>query len=330
MSEQITVIIPVYQAESFLDRCLKSIVNQEYRNLRVLLVEDCSKDNSREICKKWVEKDSRFELIALDKNGGAANARNMGLDNASFDEGYIAFVDADDYLHPSYFTYLYDLLKKNDADFSWCGVHNTFETEKMEFADLSSTDNEYTISGKDLLTREDLRIMYSMVWGKLFRSKLWKDIRFDTKYSYYEDGGTTFKVIYNASLVAISQRPLYNYFYSVDSATRSSVNETKLRDGIETELDKIRFYTSKNEAELLEMAYVAYLNTLLKCCREVKKNLNNDSLYREFFYKYKANYMRCVKNTSLPISQRMKYLIYRICPGVQEYYIKLKMKVKGY
>ncbi len=126
MNELISIIIPVYNAESFLDRCLESIVNQEYKNLRIILVEDCSKDNYRTVCEKWVAKDDRIELVALDKNGGAANARNQGLERVNFEDGFVAFVDADDYLHPTYFSYLYELLKENDADFSWCGVHNTF------------------------------------------------------------------------------------------------------------------------------------------------------------------------------------------------------------
>lgn len=330
MEEKISIIIPVYNAENFLDRCLQSIVNQEYKNLRIILVEDCSKDNSRAVCEKWVSKDSRIELVALDKNGGAANARNHGLERVDFDNSFVAFVDSDDYLHPTYFTYLYELLSRNNADFSWCGVHNTFEKEKMEFAEVKGEDKEYMLTGKELLLREDLRIMYCMVWGKLFKGFLWKDIRFDTKYSYYEDGGTTFKVIYKADKVAISQRPLYNYYYSQNSATRSDVNTTKLLDGIETEIDKIRFYREKNETALLDMAYVAYLNTLLKCLREIDSSIGDKTLYNRIFTEYKANYMRVVRNKSLPASQRAKYLVYRIAPHAQQKYIDLKMRIKGY
>ena len=330
MFEKINIIIPVFQAEKFINRCIESIINQTYSNLKIILVEDCSTDNSLELCKKWAKKDSRIELVELKKNGGAANARNCGLERVKFDDELVAFVDADDYLHPTYFSYLYDLLNEYNADFSWCGVHNTFEKTKMEFANLDSDDDVYSLSGKELLLREDLRIMYSMVWGKLFKGFLWKDIRFDTKYSYYEDGGTTFKAIYRADKVVISQRPLYNYFYSPNSATRSQINETKIIDGIETELDKIRFYKDKKENELLEMAYVAYLNTLLKSCREIDASIGNSQLYNTLFNDYKKNYMRVVKNTSLPPAQRIKYLIYRFFPRAQKYYINLKMKVRGY
>ena len=245
MKELINVIVPVHQSEAFLNRCLESIASQTYENIRVILVENGSTDNSRALCERWTKKDERFELLVLKDISGAGPARNAGLEQIEYSNGFLAFVDSDDYLHPTYLEYLYDLLRRNDADFSWCGVHNTFEKEKMDFDDLSEKDDEYLISGKKLLMREELRVMYSMVWGKLFKNGLWENVRFDPKYKYYEDGGTTFKVIYNADRVAISQRKLYNYFYSDNSSIRSSVSERKLRDGIETEIDKIKFYKKK-------------------------------------------------------------------------------------
>jgi glycosyltransferase involved in cell wall biosynthesis len=329
-NELINVIIPVHQAETFLDRCIQSIQNQTYKNIRVILVENGSTDKSFELCKAWVERDNRFETISLEGKSGAGIARNAGLDRIDYSGGYIAFVDSDDYLHPTYLEYLYKLLNKYNADFSWCGVHNTFEKEKLEFDDLIEEDNEYTLSGKELLMREDLRVMYSMVWGKLFKSSLWKDNRFDSKYKYYEDGGTTFRTIYEANTVVISQRKLYNYFYSDNSSIRSDVTERKLRDGIETELDKISFYNNKGETELSNMAYVAYLNTLLQCCRKVKESNQLNGLYKEFFNDYKKNYKKAVNNPTLSKSQRLKFLIYRFAPGLQQVYIDMKMKRMGY
>ena len=330
MNQIINVIVPVHQAETFLDRCLSSIANQTYRNIHTILVENGSNDNSLEICRKWCESDERFEVISLKDNYGAGIARNTGLDKVTSMDGYIAFVDADDYLHPTYLEYLLKLLIDNNADISWCGVNNTFEKEKMVFDDFSDDDEIYTIGAKELLSREDLRIMYSMVWGKLFKSHLWKNVRFDLKYKYYEDGGTTFRAIYNADKVAVSNRKLYNYFYSDNSSIRSDVTERKLRDGIETELDKIRFYQKENEDNLYNMAYVAYLNTLLKSCRLVKSNGLGKKLYKEFFVDYKKNYKKVVKNPDLSKGQRIKFIVYRFAPWLQEIYIKLKMKKMGY
>ncbi|WP_026503729.1 glycosyltransferase family 2 protein [Butyrivibrio sp. NC3005] len=328
-NELITIIVPVYQAEGFVGRCLQSIANQEYSNFRVLMIDDCSKDRSKQICQSWADKDSRFELISLKKNGGIANARNIGLEHVNYSDSYIAFVDSDDYLHPQYFSYLHSLLKEYDADFSWCGVHNTFEKEKLDFEELPKEDNIYTLTGKQLLLREDLRIMYSMVWGKLFKSFLWKNIRFDTSYKYYEDGATTFKAIYNARKVVVTSKKLYNYYYSENSSTRSEYNSKRIMDGIGTETDKIAFYKEKGEEELIEMAYVAYLNTLLKSYIRVRFEKYDKEMCQKIRSMYISNYKRVLKNNSLKYTQRLKYIIYRFFPNAQHRYIKLKLRLIG-
>ena len=92
-----------------------------------------------------------------------ANARNQALDRINFDEGYVSFIDADDYIHPTYFSYLYNLIKKYDADFSWCGVHNTFEKSDMEFADIDREYNVYTTTGKNLLLIQNIHTMKMVV-----------------------------------------------------------------------------------------------------------------------------------------------------------------------
>ncbi len=327
----ISIIVPVYNAENFLDRCVQSVIDQTWSNWKLILVDDHSSDGSREVCRKWSERDERIELILHEKNGGAAAARNTGLDTLDFTNGYITFLDSDDYLHPSYLESLYDLLQRRNADISWVSVNNTFEKKELLFPDIKfESANEYELTGKQLLMREDLRIMYSMVWGKLFKSKLWEKIRFPENYHYYEDGATTFKVLYEAKKVAVSDLKLYNYFYSEGSATRSDESKIRLYDGLHTQEDKISFYTEKEEPQLLRMAYTAYLTTVLKIMRECKKLPDSKEIYREMRKLYRKNYMKAVTNPDLSKGQRVKYVIYRFFPGLQKYYIRMKMKKMGY
>jgi glycosyltransferase involved in cell wall biosynthesis len=322
----IQVIIPVYKAEAFLERCLTSILDQSYRNYVVYMVDDCSPDESWKICARFAEMDKRFNLIRLDQNRGAAHARNCGLERADLSMGYIAFVDADDYLHPEYLEHLYRLLTDNQADFSWVSVHNTFEKTRIELEDVDfAKESTYTISGHDLLLREDLRIMYLMVWGKLFRSSLWEDVRFNEKYHFYEDGATTFKVIYKAEKAVVSDMKLYNYFYSADSATRSRVSEVRQRDGLATEVDKIRFYTEKHESDLLDMAYIAYLNTILGIMRQTDDS-HNRQFRKEIWDLYKKNYRKVFRNRNISGGQKFKYFLYRLNPAIQELYLKIKFR----
>lgn len=328
MEELISVIIPVYKAEAFINRCVSSILKQTYQNLRILLVDDCSPDQSGAICDEWAKKDSRIEVLHLAKNSGAAGARNAALKQINYKEGYIAFIDADDYIHPQYFEFLYHSLQKENADISWVSVHNTFEKVKEEFDEV---DFEYVkqkkMTGKELLMHEEWRIMYCMVWGKLFKAHLWEKIRFPETYHYYEDGATTFKVLYEAKQIIMSDIKLYNYFYSEESATRSEISEIKMRDGLQTEIDKLDFYTAKNEPELLEMAYIAYLNTLLKNIQHSRKHKELQPFRKEMLKLYRKSYMHGVCNKNIPKAKRIKYLIYRICPDIQRYYIQIKMKI---
>lgn len=325
--KKVFIIEPIYKAETFMDRSIKSVLEQTYQNWELILVDDCSPDSAPEKCDEWKEADARINVIHHSENRGAGGARNSGLEYIKGKNGYIAFLDGDDFWHPKYLEYMVSTLEQEQVDLVWCDVNNTFEKEKMDFADVDFKKNKETVlTAHALLLREDLRIMYSMVWGKLYRRHLWEDVRFDESYHYYEDGATTFKAIYNAKEIVISDAKLYNYFYSKNSATRSEVSEVKLRDGLRTEEDKITFYTKKKEPDLVEMAYVAYLTTVLKIMRQ-SKEIGNKALRKEMKKLYRKNYMHAVKNPNLAKSQRMKFVVYRLAPDMQRIWIILKNKV---
>lgn len=110
---KISVIVPVYKVENFLDRCVESIVGQTYENLEIILVDDGSPDNCPSMCDKWAEKDRRIKVIHKE-NGGVSSARNAALDIVSGD--YIGFVDSDDWIDPGMYEFLYENSQKYDAD----------------------------------------------------------------------------------------------------------------------------------------------------------------------------------------------------------------------
>ena len=116
----ISVIIPVYNKEKYLRKCLDSVLAQTYGNIEVLLVDDASSDKSRDICDEYAKKDGRISVIYLEKNRGASHARNVGLDRAEGE--FFCFVDADDYTEKDMLRRLYDNLKENQADVSICAV----------------------------------------------------------------------------------------------------------------------------------------------------------------------------------------------------------------
>lgn len=330
MNERINVVVPVYNASGFMDRCLESLTQQTYDNLNIILIDDCSKDDSAQKCDEWASRDNRIKVYREKVNRGPANARNTGLSKIDFSEGYIAFVDIDDYVHPQYFERMHEMLKRTNVDIVWVDVINTHEATGFQY-DESSFEGykEEIYSSKEVLLREDWRVMYSMTWGKLYKAALWRNVRFPDNCRYFEDGATVFKALYQAEKILKTNLKLYYYYYSPNSETRSNMSEAKCRCGLLTCTEKIDFYAAREEKELLEMAYVGYINIILKNVFRSRFCENPKAFKKEMKALYKNNYKRVVNNRKLPKMQRIKYMIYRICPELQELYINIKMKIKG-
>ena len=324
------IIIPAYNMSQYIGGCLESILNQSYTNITVVIVDDASTDNTADIIDIYAAKDNRIISLKSKINKGVASARNSALDyvkNQNSDN-FICFIDADDYIHPDYLQILINKQLESNADIVWCQPNNTFIKDAENVFDNIDIEisKDKKISGKELLLKEEYRISYSLVWGKLFKDKLWENVRFPENLKYYEDGATTFKAIYNADLVVMSDLKLYYYFYSPNSLTRSNSSLEKCDCGIATSLEKIDFYTKKKEEKLLQMAYVGYANTLLKNIRESDVISNKD--YKIKMQKtYKDIYMKAVKAENIGIGQKSKFILYRFLPNIQKYYIKLKLKL---
>ena len=128
MSE-ISIIIPVYNVEKYLERCLESVLSQTFKEIEILLIDDGSTDSSGVICDDFAKKDTRIRVIHK-KNGGLSSARNCGIENAT--SPLLGFVDSDDYIDPDMYEVLYNELKKADADIAMCDLVNCYEGQKIE------------------------------------------------------------------------------------------------------------------------------------------------------------------------------------------------------
>lgn len=330
MCKKVYVIVPAYNADKYVDSCLKSILNQTYINFTVIVIDDASTDDTLNIINHYVKKDKRIVCIHSDINKGVASARNLGLDYVqkhNFD-GFICFVDVDDFIHPAYLQVLVDKQKKSNADIVWCQPYNTEKRyPDITFGSLDIEDSkDGYYSGKELLLQEKYRIMYSMVWGKLFSSRLWNNVRFPEELRYYEDGATTFKAIYNANLVLMTDLKMYYYYYSPNSSTRSGSSVEKCECGIATAIEKIDFYKKHFEEELVSMAYVGYANTLLKNIRE-SNAIGNNEYMNKMKKTYKQVYLKAIKCNTIGIDQKSKFIVYRFFPSIQKYYIKIKLAI---
>ena len=220
--ELISVIVPVYGVEQYLEKCLNSIINQTYEHLEIIVIDDGTKDKSGEIADKFAEVDSRI-VVYHKENGGLSDARNYGIKRAHGE--YITCIDSDDYVDEDYVYYLFDKLKKYSADIAFCQHRVIFPSGKIR--DNGKSDSEL-ISAKRCIER----ILYDDVldtsaWAKLYKRSLFDDVEYP-KGMLFEDIGTTYKLIMQCKEIAIGYETKYNYVLRKDSIVTGSFNPKKL------------------------------------------------------------------------------------------------------
>ena len=200
----ISVIVPVYNVEGYLVRCLDSITGQTYRDLEIILVDDGSSDRSGRICDECAKKDSRVRVFHT-VNRGLSEARNLGVDFATGE--YIGFVDADDWIEPDMYEKLLQEAERSGADVVGCGVFREYTGSTREDETISlSLNGEQAI--RALLDRDIL----NAVWNKLWRRNCFERIRFP-KGRIYEDVATTYRLFAVADKVRIIPENKYHYCF---------------------------------------------------------------------------------------------------------------------
>lgn len=203
----ISVIVPVYKVEQYLDRCVQPIVDQTYTNLEILLVDDGSPDNCPAMCDAWAEKDSRIRVIHKE-NGGLSDARNAGLALATGE--YISFIDSDDWIAPEMLEKLFAALQREDSDIAACTVQMVWEDDTPSRL-LTVQQNRVldNAEAQKALLRETL--LKQPVWYKLYRRDIIKDIPFEVG-KYHEDVYWSYQAIGNARRVSLIDYIGYFYF----------------------------------------------------------------------------------------------------------------------
>ena len=211
----ISIIVPVYNAELYLDRCIKSILNQTYREFELILIDDGSTDSSLSICKNYASQDSRIVIISK-KNEGAGLARNEGLKIANGD--YIGFVDSDDYISPDMYREMYRKAIENDADIVQCGYLKVDEKDKI--ITKSNYQNKIINKGelcfKEYCKRKNID-NYSPC--KIFKRKILEDIYFGN-YCYSEDAYFIIQAFLNCKKLVVISSNYYYYVQTFGSACR--------------------------------------------------------------------------------------------------------------
>lgn len=230
MSELVSIIVPVYRVEDYLHPCVDSMIQQTYKQIEIILVDDGSPDNCGKICDQYAQQDKRIRVVHK-KNGGLSDARNAGLDIAKGE--YITFIDSDDWVREDYIEILYGLLKSTDSDIAVCSYRKILPSERGtdNFYDTDYSNNKKTIFDTDNSCNMDnsqenifeysnlealnalsgrLYEQFVVACGKLYKKFLFREIQFPVG-KVHEDEFTTYKLIYKARKIVHTSVVMYFY-----------------------------------------------------------------------------------------------------------------------
>lgn len=258
----ISIIIPVYKVEKYLEKCIESVLKQTYTNLQVILVDDGSPDNCGKICDEYAKKDSRIEVIHK-VNGGLSDARNVGIAKAK--GKYIGFVDSDDYIKEDMYEILINLIKEYDADVSICNLYDVIEGKEY----IRNKENGIKEYNRIDILKEVLldKNIQSYAWNKLYKKELFNEIKYPIG-KKYEDIGTTFYIFEKCNKVVVTSEPEYYYLKRADSLV-NNVTESTVLDYTEIIIQRY-LYTQKNIEELRKYNNYYLAKTLITAHNDIE------------------------------------------------------------
>lgn len=327
MSEQlISVIVPVYNTEKYLDRCVESIVNQTFKNLEIILVDDGSPDSSAVICDEWAKRDDRIKVIHKE-NGGVSSARNAALDIAAGD--YIAFVDSDDYVELNMYETLLSLALKYNADISRCSYRYEYNDNlplNEAAADCSEVSKRVITAREYMSNWHQVGLSYSVCWNKLYKRELINDVRFNSEYKIGEDHLFNYDAVQKAKKIAELPLPFYIYFQNNESVLNSSNNLAGRVDNVKVHREI--FFKEKDCADSPLSFSKMYCMALTDAfAYSVKYNLTLNREFAQIVSFLKNDYSDLMAK-SLDIKEKAKLFLCRkfkvLYIGLLNLYFKLK------
>ncbi len=296
--ELVTLLVLAYNTEKYIKKCLDSLINQTYKNLQIILIDDGSKDDSGKICDEYAKEDARIEVIH-EKNQGPSAARNLGISMAK--GKYISFIDTDDYTEPTIIEKLVKSMEKNNSDISICNFFPNGET-KLE---------ETFTSEKALTYIMNKNYFRGYLWNKLYKTEIIKDMKFDVNIFISEDLIFNCEYLLKVKKCSYINEKLYHYNINDESLSNSKINEKYL-----TILDSYNKLKSIYESNKLEYLPYLFIDNFKVCCDIIYKNsLIKDKLNIEKVYKEKRKLFKKIMNLKeIKLKKKIEVCIYGTMP----------------
>lgn len=309
----VTVIVPIYNTQQYLDDCVKSICNQTYKELEILLIDDGSKDDSGKLADAWTKKDVRCKVFHK-KNTGLSATRNFGILRAKGE--FLLFVDSDDILEQNMIERLHQEAMEEKVDIVCCGIKKRRDTDdEMQYQVPSRiytlTDYLYEMYlGKHKTKEDDMFLPLVAAWNKLYRASLFSDIKYPEG-RIHEDNAIIHRLVYLAGKVKWINEPLYIYRERQGSIMQSSFSAKRI-DDFYAQLDRVKFMQDKTDnLKLKDVMLSRCLNTGRRyfCKIEAEKLCNKEEtgkIYKDITETYKIY----VKKSTFSIKEKIIWFIF--------------------
>lgn len=314
----ISVVVPVYNVEQYLSKCLDSIIAQTYSDLEIIVVDDGSTDDSNNICDFYKKQDSRIQVIHKE-NGGLSDARNVGIDIAT--GKYICFVDSDDYIEKDYVAQMYEQIRKYCADICCCGKIVECRGKKS----VINSSSQFVVNSVDVFKYylQKKEIDNSAV-DKLYRRELFDNVRFPVG-RCYEDIGTIYKIFLKANTIVHIDVPLYHYVVRSGSISHGHYSEKQMDSFYMTK--EAVDYIGCVHPELKEYLNAYYGLELVTTIRRLYYYIGKketERKYADIIEEYTNNFELFVFNPYIPFTKKiMMWLVrYRLC-GIVNIMVRL-------
>ena len=298
----VSVIVPVYKVEAYLDECMESIVKQSYSRLEIILIDDGSPDRCPQMCDAWKARDARVKVIHK-PNGGLSDARNAGLDICTGE--YIAFVDSDDWINPEMYQRMVETIEREGADICACNIISVYPNREVSWGGKT-----YTVGDSEKM----LDLLYSdsvypvCAWNKLYRRELWDGFRFPVG-KICEDAFTTFLLLHKAEKIVQITDALYYYRIRSESIMTAAFSHKSMDE--EEAWRKNYEFIKENYPKLYRKSFTFYLQSVNVLLHRIKKE-QRSQFPKEYGYlrrKMIDNVFFMLFRSTASMKYRVKYML---------------------
>ena len=315
--QKISIIVPVYNVDKYLKKSLDSLINQTYKNIEIILIDDGSTYNRGKICDEYKKIDKRIKVIHQE-NKGLSGARNTGLKNKTGD--YITFVDSDDYVEKDYIEFLYKLIKEDDYDISACNFSKIIDNKKEE----NKINNKYILNSEETLYKLfDVKDNFTQsAWAELYKKELFNNNYFPED-EIYEDIETIGNILLSVNKVIYSTISKYNYYIRLGSLSYSDYSIKEL-DRINHSKELVN-KAIKKYPRLKNIAITFYISNLIAVCN--KQLFSGMYKTKEIGYTKKIilKNLNIFINKNFSLTKKIQILLFLINTKI---YLKVYLSIK--